>query len=824
MPEQLKPLVSLAGFKGADLTTEQAELDEGMASALANVDISANPRAFTLAQGRTQVQDLGIPAGYTVQAMAEFTQFSGPGTSPTETSTVSVRWIFFSAVNNSGGSFQGFYDAINGGSTHLTTLSPFTQAVQFQDTLYTNGNGGQQIKIRPWATDGTGHNLFIAPWQISVPQSFNVTFSLTAGTGLTAGTYNYAIVFASRRNDISGEGFVDSTVQYSAPIYLNFPISINSASSAVAATGSYTLFGTPTGIHFNFYTINGIGVTCPQIGGDTLAQQATADAALINANASLSSLITAAGVGNSITITANTAGSAGNSITTTGGSTGGDFIAVNQTHLSGGLDGSGNVVNVSIPAAVASFAFGTSGDEVFALLYRASTLQPVYYQVGQFPAGSPSVFTDTLPDTTISSNAQLVTSNNLPPFTFQLYQTSSTALGSSGVSLQLDYTLTNAGFSEIHKGRMWCFTMYPNNWDYETYANPATPTYFNGPLYNIALEAQLWFSSVGVGWQFDSVNGVLPIGPEQNVGNANLLSLTSTGSVPWNVGMLEDTPMGLASIGSILCALKSQTLWIVYGDTPAEFTDRLQQFNLGCLGSNTIIKGEGGIFWAAPQGFQFFNGGSPSYIGEPVRKVVSPYTNTDWAQCASFYRQRTACWSFPTKNVTYCYYVPLQQWYTLPYACTAASFAIFPNEIWAARSTASDSFIDTWFTGATDLGSTITGTWTGDVSDGGAPGYAKDYRTLVVNAPMQDAVVAVTLTIDVGTTAQTYTNTWSFDLSQGSTAHVEGIGKVTIGGNLITPRGYTAQLSLSATGPAGTIVRNVYVAGSIIRDLANTDA
>jgi hypothetical protein len=109
-------------------------------------------------------------------------------------------------------------------------------------------------------------------------------------------------------------------------------------SGATAAVGSYTLTGVPTTGDNNVYTINGDVVTVAQTTGNTLAVQATADAAAITAATALTG-VTAAAAGANINLTANTAGVASNFITTFGSSTGGDTVTANQVQLSGGSNG-----------------------------------------------------------------------------------------------------------------------------------------------------------------------------------------------------------------------------------------------------------------------------------------------------------------------------------------------------------------------------------------------------------------------------------------------------------------------------------------------------
>jgi hypothetical protein len=181
-----------------------------------------------------------------------------------------------------------------------------------------------------------------------------------------------------------------------------------------SATGTYTLTGTPTTTDTNTYVINGITTTNAQTTGNTLAVQATSDAAAITA-ATATNHVTAVAVGAVITLTANTAGPAGNGITTTGSSNGGDTVTANQAALSGGASGVGPVgpadqTDVSgtpyaIGASVAS-GYAAAGNQVFsvdqALTVGAGVGAPLYQPalaVVTTATGGVLRFVPTVPDT-----------------------------------------------------------------------------------------------------------------------------------------------------------------------------------------------------------------------------------------------------------------------------------------------------------------------------------------------------------------------------------------------------------------------------------------
>lgn len=145
--------------------------------------------------------------------------------------------------------------------------------------------------------------------------------------------------------------------------------------TGTAAKGTYTLTGVPLDTFNNLYTINGVLTTVAQATANSLAQQATADAAAITA-ATATNGVTAVAVGAVITITANVAGTAGNLVTTVGSSTGGDTVTANQAHLSGGSNGVGSVgpadqtdvsgTPQSLGATVAS-GYAANGNQLFSV-------------------------------------------------------------------------------------------------------------------------------------------------------------------------------------------------------------------------------------------------------------------------------------------------------------------------------------------------------------------------------------------------------------------------------------------------------------------------
>jgi hypothetical protein len=114
--------------------------------------------------------------------------------------------------------------------------------------------------------------------------------------------------------------------------------------AAVAASGTYTITGSPATSSNNTYTIAGTAVVAPQTTGNTVTQQALADVIVINNNATVNNIVTARSALGVVTITANAPGAAGNAVTTTASSSGGDTLTANQAVLASGANASGIVL------------------------------------------------------------------------------------------------------------------------------------------------------------------------------------------------------------------------------------------------------------------------------------------------------------------------------------------------------------------------------------------------------------------------------------------------------------------------------------------------
>jgi hypothetical protein len=169
--------------------------------------------------------------------------------------------------------------------------------------------------------------------------------TVTANQATLAGGADETGINVAGNDNSSTSGFCtnpavdgDALFNIDIPITLaNFP---NALTTAVAASGYFTLSGVPRTTFNNIYGFGSLGtVTVAQVTGNSLAVQATADAAAITAAAIG---ITATSSGPQVLVVATTAGALGNFITTSASTNGGDSIFTGQVTLAGGKNTGGS--------------------------------------------------------------------------------------------------------------------------------------------------------------------------------------------------------------------------------------------------------------------------------------------------------------------------------------------------------------------------------------------------------------------------------------------------------------------------------------------------
>jgi hypothetical protein len=696
-------LLRAGPFAGADLTSEPFFVQDGSGVVASNVDISANPGAFTTAPGRTIEFVFGLAAGHMLQAFVPFTSFTGGAPN------IATHTVYIYCSTNGAGAFEtGYYDPQVNVRTPVSNANPFTQGVQFGAYLWTNG--GDKWMFGNSNGLGIVGNVYADAWQIQLPSS--IPFNLLGtyipagvGTNQVPDTYTYAITFrraASWMVIPQGGGlkyyYPDSdTLQESSPVF--------STSVVLPATNTTPSVRTYSGIYNN-------------------------------------SLVTG---------------------TTEGGET------------------------------------------YYGCLYRSRTGSPTYVFVDYLENipqatdidGYPAFYTNQL-DNTLANNADLIIHNDPPPIIGQVYPgaviTNAIAESIGEYQQQFAFNFVNPAFITKFKGRMLVFTMYPTS----ALGHAA-------PNYTIGLQPQLWYSGYGQPWSFNDDEGFLLVGPEDTPGNSDY-SISSTARAPWTPNLLADTPMGVARVGAMAVAFKSLTTWGLFGDTASEFIMRYL-FDIGCYASYSITTCEGGVFWLAPQGVYFFDGASPSYIGEPIRKALEALTPAQRRAAIGSYINRT--FFLNVGGTMYCYYTPTQKWYTRPYAVSA----MFPapdlsNTLFASAVGTSATIWNINGSPALDLSEPIIATWATRVTDCNAPGIYKKFGFFQLVAPQQIGTVTVTLTIDPNFgSPQGFV--WTWDLSQGNGAFVASLPD--------TCQGYEVQFTITTTAGAGAtspiIIREVMLHG-----------
>jgi hypothetical protein len=769
----VKELLAIRPFEGLNLSTEPYYVQGGVGVEASNCDISYRYGAMSAAQGRNVFLHVPAVPGYTTTAVAQYNAFNG---------FIGPQRYYLATTAGPGGLTQEMLFSADF-FQEPSRNSPFTQAVQFGASLWMDS--GKVMLFQ----SGTA---VIDDWQIQVPYqySYNITGTYGAGTAtvdgggftvaavgspnaitVTAGYNPSAFAIGNHITIKVGTGVFNGVLTANAPTTLTATTLASTTPAAIGVSvpnGTEIDLGAPPGTYTYAITLRRAQSPWPTQGANPTLYFPD-----------LESLQESSPV-----------------FSTT--------VTVPQ----------GQQPGFTVPASLglANLISGVTigGQQYYGCLYRSSLLNPTYTFVDYLTNlvqttdhnGDASII-DTYSDEQINNNAYLTIHHDPPPIVGQTYPgaiaNNSSALALSQQQQQVAFTYTNPCFLEKHKGRLWVFTLYP--------AHPIGPAPIL-PVDEVALQPQVWCSDYGTPWSFNddsAQNQVLLVGPEDTPGNVDINSTIST-TPPWSPNVLEDTPMGIASTGSYLVLFKSQRAYIVLGDSPSEFIVQ-QGFDIGCLATKSITKAEGGIFWLAPQGVHFFNGGSPEYISEDVRGFLD--TIVDQSGAIGSYRERTFYLTFPTNNITLCYYIPTKKWYTRPYGCVQSISDPYNTQNSLLFLNGND-LQSVGRNPATDLGNPIVAIWQSGITDSGAPGQLKTYRYIQVVAGVQPGTITLTLTLDA--TAQ-ITNTYSvtFDLSKGNGAHVASIPQGMLG--------YEAQVTITATtNPSATspiLIRSVVVTGDV---------
>jgi len=349
-----------------------------------------------------------------------------------------------------------------------------------------------------------------------------------------------------------------------------------------------------------------------------------------------------------------------------------------------------------------------------------------------------------------------------------------------------------------HKGRMWGFgSLGPSLYSFS--AN--------------VMKSDLWYSNYLQPTSFNSVTQVLDCGTDAT-----------------------DYPMALATLDSVLLALKQQSCWIIYGDSQNDFITR-RLFSIGCVSKGSVAVGYGKVFWLSADGVYFFDGvNAPTNIsdGSIAQGSIRTAINTLLASANSadnpdvgvrgFITNRTYYLSiYSLQNsvtpVTYAYDLVIGAWTQLSFSAQAivAANGLFYTQngspfvsgkvgysLVLGTSTATNTSVDQWFAAETDYGNAVVASWTSGISDSGLTGVTKEYRYIEVIAPTQGVYVNVTLLINPGLN-QTQLGPYQIYLGTGSNRHRQSLPP--------SATGYECQVIITTQTYTQTVINKVSVLG-----------
>jgi hypothetical protein len=330
-------------------------------------------------------------------------------------------------------------------------------------------------------------------------------------------------------------------------------------------------------------------------------------------------------------------------------------------------------------------------------------------------------------------------------------------------------------------------------------------------------KSDLWFSNYLKYTSFNSVTQVLDCGSD-----------------------LNDKPLALASLDSVLVILKQLSVWICYGDTQNDFVVRRAQ-TVSCVSKGSVAVGFGRVFWLGADGVYMFDGSSaPVNISDGsipqgsirnfINILLQQNNDNDLAPnvgVRGFITNRTFYLSIYSilgtfATYTYGYDIVIGAWTLLPYGTNA--IAVCDNAYYyqgapiVGASTVIGSSqtvpgqVDQWFASETDLGLPIQSSWVTNITDSGATALTKQYRFIEVIAPSQVGILNVQLIVNPGQNAvyfPSFSSSYNVDLSVGSSRHRISLPALAVG--------YECQLNLSMSSSVKTTINKVTVLGYVKR-------
>lgn len=397
----------------------------------------------------------------------------------------------------------------------------------------------------------------------------------------------------------------------------------------------------------------------------------------------------------------------------------------NVSYEAGGLTVNGTTQGIQINGVFN----GTTPDgySFTTAVYRMSSNTNVYQLETVVPPPAEQ-YNDTLADSYIAANQQLVLNRDQPP-------TGILDIGPGG------YVTNYCNPIESAQNRMWVLAREQN------------PNTLEVP------QLQLWYSEVGKPWSFDGALQVVLVDNASTLLTGPVNPNAANGTV-FPLGQYGDTPVALAKIGSQVAIFGRKSTNMVYGTDETNYIVLPLFSNVGCIAPLSMIKyEEGKLAWFSAQGAMIYNQSALENIStEKMYNFLAGIPIADWPYIVGGYWRSTLYFSFPQYNLTLTYYLPNKSWNSLPYAVSAFTWdssadhngttaGEYGSLIGARAGTA---FIDYWSSSNQDLGNNVTATWSIPMSTSKASYGQKTYRSVSIVAPPQEAICYVTINVDPG--------------------------------------------------------------------------
>jgi len=231
-----------------------------------------------------------------------------------------------------------------------------------------------------------------------------------------------------------------------------------------------------------------------------------------------------------------------------------------------------------------------------------------------------------------------------------------------------------------------------------------------------------------------------------------------TGNFPVGENSFNDVAVGMGTTGSVLCLMKSETLYAVFGNDDSNFAvERIA--DIGCTSMRSCWSAYGLTGWISKQGCYIFTGQSPqklsdgSYQVSNIKSVLNSLSDYDYQNCVGFAADNMYFWSFPTLNRTYFYDTRTTAWYVLSWALDQVYQRLEGDYHVLGTNLQTVGQIDNWFAAPGDFGQIITSYGVTGITDSGQLYSEKEYRYILIEAPAAQALLVYTVTVDPGINA-----------------------------------------------------------------------